>query len=63
MYFEVTYKAKVPWQQIFLFDFSTAEKTVTEPTPRFRHNGRRILKLNVSKGVFIAGQLGCVKAT
>lgn len=60
---EVIYKAKAPRQQTFLFHFSTADKKVTEPTPKLRHKGSRFPKLKVSKGVFIAGQLGCVKAT
>lgn len=59
--FRTNIQAKAPRQQTCLFHFSTAEKMVTQPTPRLRHNGSRFLKLNVSKGVLIAGH--CVKGT
>ena len=62
--FDVTYMTKkAPRQQTFLFDFNTADKTVTEPTLQLRQNGSRFLNLNVSRGEFLAGQFGCVKAT
>ena len=63
MLFDVTYVTKAPRQQTFLFDFNTADKTVTEPTLQLRQNGIRFLNLNVSRGEFLAGQSGCVKAT